>query len=90
MVANAPAIQFRWKDSNCTVHSGSIAQYWQTVIPECVTHDNQGYLSMQYDVIALLAAISIAKKVVNHEERIAELERENERLRTEIEQLKAA
>ena len=91
-VSAAPAIRFRWNDSAPSDRErlGTIAQYWKTVTPECVIADGEGYLSMQYDVIALLAAISIAKKVVNHEERIAELERENIALRNEINNLKAA
>ena len=90
-VSHAPAIRFRWNDSAPSDRErlGTIAQYWKTVTPECVIADGEGYLSMQYDVIALLAAISVAKKVVNHEERITELERENERLRNEINELKA-
>ena len=92
-IASAPAIRFTWKDpkKNKGLNCGSIAQYWDDVMPECINHNSKdGYLSMQYDVIALLAAISIAKKVVNHEERIAELEKENEALRAEINQIKAA
>ena len=50
--------------------------------------DKGGELSMQYGVAALVSAITIARKVVDHEQRITELEKENERLRTEIEQLR--
>ena len=90
-VWRAPAIAFRWKEKmDGGVHLGSVAQYWETILPETVHEDKNGYLSMQYDVIALLAAIATARKVQNHEERIAELEHENEILRNEVEQLKAA
>ena len=93
-VANAPAIRFTWKDATYSfrrgIHVGSIAQYWQTTIPEAVTMDNEGMLSMQYDVIALLSTISVAKKVSEHERRIVILERENEELRKELAALKSA
>jgi hypothetical protein len=52
--------------------------------------DNEGMLSMQYDVIALLSTISVAKKVSEHERRIIILERENEELRKELAALKSA
>lgn len=90
-VANAPSFTYRWKDmSDKTVHVGSSAQYWQTLLPEAVTcmGDEMHTLSMQYDVIALIASIAIAKKVVSHEEqirlletRVSELEKENDKLR---------
>jgi hypothetical protein len=93
-VANAPAIRFTWKDANYSfrrgIHVGSIAQYWQTTLPEAVTMDNEGMLSMQYDVIALLSTISVAKKVSENERRIIILERENEELRKELAALKSA
>jgi hypothetical protein len=93
-VANAPAIRFTWKDATYSfrrgIHVGSIAQYWQTTIPEAVSMDNEGMLSMQYDVIALLSTISVAKKVSEHERRIVILERENEELRKELAALKSA
>ena len=94
-IANAPAIRFTWNqdsgiDDNYKVHVGSIAQYWQTILPEAVTKDDQGYLSMQYDVIALLSAISVAKRVTEHERRIEALERENALLRLELNQIKSA
>jgi cell division protein FtsB len=48
------------------------------------------YLAMDYGAIALASAVMVARKVQNHEDRILELERENEQLRNEIKQLKAA
>jgi cell division protein FtsB len=45
---------------------------------------------MDYAATALAGVISVARKVMTHEERIAALEAENERLRNEIETLKAA
>lgn len=88
-IAAAPAVQFLWKGERAKegLQVGTLAQYWQTVLPEVVM-DRGGELSMQYGVTALVSAIITARKVVDHERRIAELERENERLRTEIEQLR--
>ena len=88
-IANAPAVQFTWKGDRAKegLQVGTYAQYWQAVLPEVVM-DKGGELSMQYGVTALVSAIITARKVVDHERRIAELERENERLRTEIEQLR--
>jgi hypothetical protein len=93
-VANAPLFKFTWKDEKkySGQHIGSAAQYWQTVLPELVSIgcDADMTLAMQYDVIALASAITVAKTVVNHEERIILLERENEALKKEIADLKSA
>lgn len=90
-VANAPIIKFTWKEPKAEdkgLQVGSIAQYWEKVLPEAVKRDKEGTLSMSYGVVALVSAIITARKVVDHERRISELEKENERLRTEIEQLR--
>ena len=91
-VVNAPTIRFTWKQpgrmNNRGECVGSIAQYWRNAIPEAVVEDADGYLSMQYDVIALLSAVSVAKRVALHEQRIEELERENALLRMDIKALK--
>ena len=88
MLANAPSKAFVWKGNNALgVQVGTIAQYWQKALPQ-VVHDNNGYLAMQYDVAALLGVISVAKKVKSHEERIAELERENKELKQELKELR--
>jgi hypothetical protein len=93
-VANAPLFKFTWNNETkySGQHVGSAAQYWQTVLPELVSigRDADMTLAMQYDVIALASAITVAKKVVDHEERIILLERENEALRQEIADLKSA
>lgn len=93
-VANAPLFKFTWKDEKeySGQHIGSAAQYWQTILPELVSigSDADMTLAMQYDVIALASAITVAKTVVNHEERIILLERENEALKKEIADLKSA
>lgn len=89
-IAYAPAIRFLWKDRrNNDVQAGSIAQYWQKVLPEVVTNKNNE-LGLQYGVTALIASIITAKAVVDHERRIKDLERENDFLKQQIKQLKAA
>lgn len=90
-VADAPLFRYTWKNSkDKTTHIGTAAQYWQTVTPELVHVGMDTFLTMQYDVIALASAITVARAVVSHEERITILEKENEALRKEIEKLKAA
>ena len=88
-IADAPAVQFLWKGERAKegLQVGTLAQYWQGVLPEVVM-DKGGELSMQYGVAALVSAIITARKVVDHERRISELEKENERLKTEVEQLR--
>ena len=77
-VANAPVIKFTWKDPKAEdkgLHVGSIAQYWEKVLPEAVKRDKEGTLSMSYGVVALVAAISTAKKVRELDERVTKLEK---------------
>ena len=78
-VARMPAVVYRWNDrrEDKELHVGSIAQDWQSVLPEVVlkANDDEGTLSMQYGVAALVSAITIARKVVDHERRIKKIER---------------
>lgn len=90
-IANAPIFDFKWKGSaSNTVFVGTSAQYWQKVLPNAVSINPDGNMSLDYASTALAAAIITARRVQNHEDRIAYLERENARLRNEIQQLKAA
>lgn len=90
-IAKMPSIVYRWKDNgdDHDEHVGSIAQDWQKTLPQVVltAKDEKKTLSMQYGVAALVSAITIARKVVDHERRIKELENENRKLK---EQLKIA
>lgn len=89
LYANAPSKLFEWKDNKALgTQVGTIAQYWERELPQVVHDRGDGYLSMQYDVTALLGTITIAKKVQNHEEIIKKLERENEALRAQLKELK--
>lgn len=75
-IAKAPIVAFRWKDGrDVQEHLGSIAQYWQRIVPELTPEDNDGHLSMDYATIALMSAVSLARKVEELERRIAELEK---------------
>lgn len=74
-IANAPAWRYKWKTDG-KVDVGSTTQYWGRLIPE-LTHKLPGseYNGLDYGKTALLSAITIARTVRNHEERIEALER---------------
>lgn len=86
-IADAPAVRFTWKDKSLTQKPqvGSIAQYWQNVLPEAVLENvgEKDTLSLQYGVAAMICAITTAREVVRLKKRVSELEKE-------VEQLKAA
>ena len=89
-IANAPIFNYKWKSGGVSIMLGSSAQYWQNVFQHAVEIGPENYLYMDYSSVALASAVMVARKVQNHEDRILELERENEQLRNEIKQLKAA
>lgn len=85
-IAAAPAVRFTWNKTG-VVALGTTAQYWRTVAPELAPVLPDGTLGMNYGVAALLSAVSLARMTLDHEERIAELERENGELRQQIAEL---
>ena len=87
-VANAPSFLYRWKkDTDGRAYAGSSAQYWQQVLPEAVTEGADGYLAMEYDRIALAAAIATARAVETLDQRVARLEKENYKLKKKVKEL---
>lgn len=80
-IANAPIFNYKWKSGGVSIMLGSSAQYWQNVFQHAVEIGPENYLYMDYSSVALASAVMVARKVVNHEERIRQLETENEKLR---------
>lgn len=75
-IAEAPAIKYTWKDKekDQNIHVGTIAQYWQEVLPETVSTDSNEKLMLDYQGAAMAAVINLAKEVVELKAKIAELE----------------
>ena len=72
-IAKAPIFNFEWiKGGNKAL--GTSAQYWQNIFPYAVLGDQNNYLSMDYGGVALAAAVITARRVVELEKRIKELE----------------
>lgn len=86
-IARAPAVFFRWKDTGGE-DVGSIAQYWQALIPQLTPRTSSGMLDLQYDKAALLGVVTVSRRVLDHEERIAALEAENASLKATIENMR--
>lgn len=63
-IANAPTVLFEWKDQrDGHFHVGTIAQYWEKVLPEVVNANSKGELSLNYATAALISVVSLAKEV---------------------------
>jgi hypothetical protein len=74
-IANAPTIRFKWKQGDDKEdHVGSIAQYWQSVMPEVIWKNKEGMLTLEYGTAALISSITIAREVTALKRRIKELE----------------
>ena len=94
-IAEAPLFNFKWtnKDDD-RVHLGSTAQYWNDTSLRAAVIPTTGakLWTMSYGPIALGCAVSLAKKVLNHEDRLKIVERklqeykeENRILRQQLE-----
>ena len=88
-IATAPSVLFAWK-SDHTKDVGSIAQFWKTIDPRLTPQSPEGFLTLQYGKAALLSVISVAKKVVSHEDEIKALKKEIERLSKRVKELEKA
>lgn len=87
-IAAMPMIEFDYK--NQPIHAvGTIAQAWLNVLPSAIGMRKDGYYTFQYAEAALISAISIARKVVSHDDRITTLEREVAQLTTDKQRLEA-
>ena len=74
IIANAPLIQFTWKDSEDeSINVGTTAQYWKEHLPELV-YGQEGAYSLDYSTLGVVNSISLAKEVVQQKQHIQELE----------------
>ena len=81
-IALARLIRFTWKDRKFdkNEHVGGIAQEWKKILPEAVHESADGTLSMDYGAIGVISAVTLARKVVEQERRLEELEARIKRL----------
>lgn len=82
-------IKFYWKDGrDAVLHVGGVADVFAEVLPEVVSHW-KNTLCLNYVDASFYTAASLIAPVVDHERRIAQLERENEALKQKLNQLAA-
>ena len=64
MIANAPIIRYSMKDDDThRMRVGSVAQYWQKMIPEAVSKSADGTLSIAQGDICMVGMIALAREV---------------------------
>jgi hypothetical protein len=64
-IAGVRVVDFSYKkDKFNTPRAGSIAQDWQEVIPNAVTENQEGILSLDYGAVATVSAVTAAKEIV--------------------------
>ena len=73
-IANAPLIQYTLRGDldDGRRHIGSVAQYWQKVLPDTV-NEVDDTLSMDQESILMASVITLARKVVSLENQIIQL-----------------
>ena len=73
-IANAPLIQYTLKGDldDGRRHIGSVAQYWQKVLPDTV-NEADDTLSMDQESILMASVITLARKVMSLENQIIQL-----------------
>lgn len=82
-ISKIRTVDFQYKDDNKNiVRSGSIAQDWQAVLPNVVSENQDGYLTLDYGSAALISVVSAAKEIVA-------LKKENEDLKQRLAAIEA-
>ena len=82
-ISKIRTVDFQYKDDNKNiVRSGSIAQDWQAVLPNVVSENQDGYLTLDYGSAALISAVTAAKEIVA-------LKKENEDLKQRLAAIEA-
>lgn len=75
-IAKAPLIRYTLKsDEKKEIHIGSVAQYWQNVMPETINESNDGTLSMDYGTISLVSVVTLARKLETLEKELSDIKK---------------
>jgi hypothetical protein len=76
MIADAPIIRYTMKDDKMhRMRVGSVAQYWEKMMPEAVSKDNDGILSIAQGDICMVSIIALAREVRKLREEIIQLKK---------------
>lgn len=75
-IASAPIFKFTFKGDD-KVNIGTSAQYWQNILPETVSTDEQNHLALNYEQVSVASVINLAKEVVD-------LKKENDKLKARL------
>lgn len=82
--------RYTWKDNRDNrIHFGGIADDIQQVLPEVVYKTEEGVLTMDYGNAGFAIAASLIKPVVDHEEKIRQLQKRVSELEQELNRLRA-
>ena len=73
-IARAPSVEFEWREDGAR-DVGSVAQYWERLMPRLVNVMPDGMKGLQYGKAALLGVIAVARETESLRERCARLER---------------
>ncbi|MDE6534163.1 MAG: hypothetical protein K2M27_11610 [Muribaculaceae bacterium] len=72
-IARAPSVEFEWRKDGAR-DVGSVAQYWERLMPRLVNVMPDGMKGLQYGKAALLGVIAVARETESLRERCARLE----------------
>jgi hypothetical protein len=76
MIADAPIIRYTMKDDKThRMRVGSVAQYWEKMIPEAVSKDNDGILSIAQGDICMVSIIALGREVRKLREEVKQLKK---------------
>ena len=82
--------RYTWKDGrDNNIHIGGIADDIKQVLPEVVYKTKEGILTMDYGNAGFAIATSLIKPVVDHEEKIRQLQKRVSELEQELNRLRA-
>lgn len=72
-IADTRIVNYEFKANTGFVRSGTIAQDWQSILPNTVMKDDEDHLVLDYSSVALISAVTDAREIVKLKQENAEL-----------------